>query len=272
MKWNGRRVRLVVLSGALYTTAALGVYHTWINPDQPGPVKAQSNQQPKKVVEYVSTAGADWKAVHFVSFWLGGNIEEAQNYTAKGFELPAEGPKPKKDVSVFPWGTEFVGDGKLEVMVRVNDGKSIQFLMVPMAEEGGKYGVTGVPVYVPDPGAPKARQSETIDATDDVQLKRKITAVVESFFRQYTKGTPEDMALLYADGKKRRVLSGSSVEFDSITELEVGKEKDNRVKCQVEAQFKVDGKEIPQVYELVYKKDGGRWLLEKTQPELPVIP
>src|SRR5699024_11945041 len=62
-------------------------------------------------------------------------LEEAQNYTAKGFELPAEGPKPKKDVSVFPWGTEFVGDGKLEVMVRVNDGKSIQFLMVPMAEE-----------------------------------------------------------------------------------------------------------------------------------------
>src|SRR5699024_1299576 len=54
VKWNGRRVRLVVLSGALYTTAALGVYHTWINPDQPGPVKAQSNQQPKKVVEYVS--------------------------------------------------------------------------------------------------------------------------------------------------------------------------------------------------------------------------
>ena len=61
-------------------------------------------------------------------------------------------------------------------------------------------------------------------------------SLVESFFRQYTQGTPQDLALLFSDSRPRRVLSPSlKAEYGGLERIHVSRPE--RTSCRLTPGF-----------------------------------
>ncbi|MBH8608732.1 conjugal transfer protein [Thermoactinomyces sp. CICC 10521] len=263
---NWRMVRLVASTGLIVFLAAKGAFDI-VFPHQQN-VSAEKTTENKNAPVFVeSSQGAENYAVYFTNYWLTGDMESAQKYAATGFEIPKDAPKPIKIETISPWGARSIDKNKVSVIVRVKPDKSNPiFLDVPVVVDQGRYGVIGLPNFIPQPAPANMPGDTDVNLTQDTQTRQQVEQVIESFFRQYTAGTPDDLTNLYADGKPRKVLSDLSATFLSISDLEVSDPTNNKLYARCVAHLNINGAIVPQQYEFWFEKDGNRWLIDSTNP------
>ncbi|MBH8608943.1 conjugal transfer protein [Thermoactinomyces sp. CICC 10521] len=261
---NLRKVRLVVSTSIIVALAAKGAYDIVAPPRTQ--VSAEKTNDKIAPVFVDSSQGAENYAVYFANYWLTGDIESAKRYAAKGFDVSKDLPRPIKIETIAPWGARSIEKNKVSIIVRVKPvGSNPFFVEVPVVVNQGRYGVVGLPNFIPEPAKASKPDNPDIDETQDLATKQQVEQVIESFFRQYTAGTPEDLANLYADGKSRKVL-GMNATFENISALEVSDPEDNKLYARCTARLNINGVSVPQQYEFWFEKDGNRWLIDSTNP------
>lgn len=263
-----RRVRMIVITAILLFLAAKGAYDILRPP--PAPAATGTATDKNEPVNPENRKGAENYAVYFTHFWLTGNLEEAKKFAAVGFDPPPFG-KPRKVESIIAWDMKPLGKEKVAVTVRaLLDEGQIVYLSVPVAVRQNRFGVVGLPTFVPEPVPAEAPKEKSLPQVTDSSTTREARSLVESFFRQYTKGTPQDLALLYSDSRPRRVLSPSlKAEYEGLERIEVSQPKKDELHIVARVRLTIDGEAVPQSFEFRAEKSGNRWLIKKTIPEIP---
>jgi Conjugative transposon protein TcpC len=262
---NWRKVRLIATTTALLVLSGKGAYEIVV-PDKP--IVQAENSAIKSPLNVEFAKGAENYAVYFANYWFTGDLESAKKYVAVGFEVPKEMPKPQKIETIVPWGARSLGNKEVSVTIRVKPiNQSAFFVDVPVAVDGGRYGVIGVPNYIPEPSPAKMPDEKAVQQVQDQKTKKEVERVIESFFRQYTAGTPEDLANLFVDGNPRKVLD-IQAQFVDLINLQVSEPQNDKLYAKATARFSVEGQNVPQHFEFWFKKNGNRWLIESTNPAI----
>lgn len=223
----------------------------------------------------ISVLGADQFARNFAYFYLSQDKESVKSFLADGFELKELQHLKKVQVkSVVAWGSHQEGN-KVDILVkaRVHDGESEQdvFLSVPivMGENPGEYGVYKLPSFVPPPGRPKApnpNENLSGEPLTNHPEEEKIKSIIDSFFRFYTEGESQDLALLFYDGKTktRTTFSTQQSKYSGIDNLEL-RNVGNKVQANVTIWLELQGMKALQDYTFVFVKKGDEWKIESME-------
>lgn len=268
-------VGLVVVS--VVTLAGLGVYR-FVVPEE---VKGEKGPEQVTNIQVQSSYGAAKIAEDFTYYWLSHDIQKAKQYAARGYEFPDDVLKSvekKKVISFEAIATEQTGEKMVQVTVKGivapanskdKKGRRAVFLSVPVVQgKAGAYGVYDVPTFVPDPGTAKVpsqkekKSGSFVGADEEEQIKE----FLHSFFRQYSSGQPSDLSQYFVDGKSRTTLPSK---FVSIQELDTYGKEEGRVKAVTQVLIEINGSRTLQKYELLLKKQGNNWGIEKVTPEIP---
>ncbi|PRX40455.1 conjugative transposon protein TcpC [Planifilum fimeticola] len=266
MYW--RRVRMIVITAILLFLAAKGAYDILHPPRAPAATDNANAKDAPVIPE--SRKGAENYAVYFTHFWLTGNLEEAKKFAAAGFDPPPFG-NPRKVENIIAWDMRSLGEEKVTVTVRaLLDEGQIVYLSVPVTVRQNRFGVIGLPTFVPEPTPAEAPKEKSLPQVTDSSTTRAARSLVDSFFRQYTKGTPQDLALLFSDSQPRRVLSPSlKAEYEGLERIEVSQSESDQLHIVARVRLTIDGEAVPQSFEFQAEKSGNRWLIKKTIPEIP---
>ena len=268
---NWRKIRIATTTTLMLGVVGIGAYNA-LFPPQVAPA-AQETKQPTGV-SVDSTQGAATYALYFTNYWLTGNLKEAEKYAAKGFEVPDRLPKPQKVENIITWGARSLDDNRVMVTIRARVGMDrVLWLEVPVVAERGSYGVYDVPAFAPEPGTAKRPQAPEIEPIDNQSDAAGIRQTIQSFFRNYAEGSPEDLANLFLDGKPRSVLDPSlEARFLKEGDLDISSPENGRVYVLATTPLRLENRTIPQTYEFWLKKSGSKWLIEKTNPAIPLVP
>jgi hypothetical protein len=258
---------VAIASSSVYTVAKPIIY-----PAGAQQVKKEA-QQPQFHMD--TTLGVDEFARNFAYFWLLNDKEALEAFTAQGFKLADENfqDQKKREVkNVLAWGAEQKGKNRVNILVKARvrvDGEDHNvFLSVPVAmEPGGKYGVYGIPTFVPDPGRAQAPNENVSGSLVSAETERKIKSIIDSFFRFYTQGQSKDLALLFDDGKPRTTLVAN---YAGINELELYQIDDEQVLAKTTVWLELEGIKALQSYQFVFLKKGDEWKISSTDPVIPV--
>lgn len=264
---NWRKIRITTTTTLMLGIVGVGAYNA-LFPPQVAPAAEESKQPTGVSVD--STQGAATYALYFTNYWLTGNLEEAQKYAAKGFEVPNSLPKPQKVENIITWGARSLDDHRVMVTIRARGEKDrVLWLEVPVVADRGSYGVYGIPTFVPEPGTAKQPDSPEIDSIDDRKAEAGVRQTVQSFFRNYAGGSPEDLSNLFLDSRPRMVLDLEG-EFLKGVQMEISHPKNGQVYVQADASLQIDGQVVSQTYEFWLRKSGSKWLIDKTNPVIPL--
>lgn len=259
---------MIVITSILLFLAAKGAYDILRPPMAPA---ATDNATTNKAPALLETPkGAENYAVYFTHFWLTGNLEEAKKFAAAGFDPPPFG-KSRKVENIIAWDMQPSGKEKVTVTVRaLLDEGQVVYLSVPVTVRQNRFGVIGLPTFVPEPKTAEAPKEKTLPQVTDSSTVQSARSLVESFFRQYTGGTSQDMALLFSDSRPRRVLSPSlEAEYGGLESFRVSQPDKDLLHIVARVRLKINGQAVPQTFEFRVEKSGKRWLIKKTIPEIP---
>ncbi|SDY83010.1 conjugal transfer protein [Thermoactinomyces sp. DSM 45892] len=262
MSWK-RKTRLAVTTTLLVSLVGLGIYRAV----HPGPTAVQATNE--KLPVFVDTSkGAENYGVYFVNYWLAGDLEGAKKYAASGFNVPSDRDIPKQKLEgTGPWGSRKLDDKTVAIIVRakIEKGNAV-FLEVPVMTDEGRYGVVGVPTFIPEPAPVVMKEKDSLETVQDSATQNQVKQVMDSFFRQYTSGKPVDLANLFIDGKQRKVLGMSNVVYESLDSVQIGKPENDRLIAKATAKLKYDTQVIPQPFTFTFKRNGSSWQIEATNP------
>lgn len=260
---------MIVITSILLFLASKGAYDIL----RPPPVPAATDNANTKNVSVITETrkGAENYAIYFTHFWLTGNLEEAKKFAAVGFDPPPFGEKPRKVENIIAWDMKQLEKDKMLVTIRaLLDGGQVVYLSVPVTVRQNRFGVIGLPTFVPEPKTAEAPKEKSFPQVTDPSANQAARTLVESFFRQYTGGTPQDLALLFSDSRPRSVLPPSlEAEYGGLESIQVGGPDNNRLHVVARIRLKINGQPVPQTFEFLLEKSGNRWLIEKTVPEIP---
>jgi hypothetical protein len=259
---------MIVITAILLFLAAKGAYDI-LHPPR-APAATDTDNTKSAPVQLEARRGAENYAVYFTHFWLTGNLEEAKKFAAEGFNPPAFG-KPRKVENIIAWDMKPSGKEKANVTVRaLLDEGQVVYLSVPVTVRQDRFGVIGLPNFIPEPTPAKAPKEEPLPPVTDSATTQAARSLVESFFRQYTQGTPQDLALLFSDSRPRRVLSPSlKAEYGGLERIHVSRPEKDQLQIDARVRLKIDGEAVPQTFQFQVEKSGNRWLIKKTIPEIP---
>lgn len=260
---------MIAITSVLLFLAAKGAYDI-IRPPRVPAASDTTNTQTAPVIPE-TRKGAENYAVYFTHFWLTGNLEEAKKFAAVGFNPPPFGEKPRKVENIIAWDMKQSGKEKVTVTVRaLLDKGQVVYLTVPVIVHQNRFGVVGLPTFVPEPKTAEAPKEDSLPPATDSAATQAVRSLVESFFRQYTEGTPQDLALLFSDGRPRRVLSPSlEAGYGGLESLRVSQPSSDQLHAVARVRLEIDGQPVPQTFEFRFSQSGNRWLIEKTVPEIP---
>ncbi|MCS1352812.1 conjugal transfer protein [Mechercharimyces sp. CAU 1602] len=263
-----------ILIGSLVVLAGLSIYKLL------GPDDVQGTMVEEKTVEYKvdSAYGAAKFAEDFAYYWLMHDLEKAQQYTAKGFEIPSDALTTIEKPNVLgteAWAPVHTSKTTVSVLIKglIEEGKGKEarrktvYLSVPVvAAAAGQYGVYDIPTFVPKPSAPKVPETKE-ESGETVKEKEKIQLFLDSFFRQYTSGQASDLAQYFADGKSRLPLW--EAKYNRLKSLDLLGKENGDVKANAEAIMEINGATTIQKYELILRREGEKWGLIKIHPDIP---
>ncbi|GGE28634.1 hypothetical protein GCM10011571_33410 [Marinithermofilum abyssi] len=279
-----REAKPIIVKAALWSVigfiafndAMVDVVKVYYPPPQR--LQAVAKQETPSRLKDVTIQGPDNFASRFVEVWLSGDLEAAKTYLADGFQLADDGTSIRQNVSAIPWSTKMITPHKANVVVAATvaskkKGSKPQtlFINVDVAMEGHKYGITSSPQIIPYPGNAKALKESPIKAeTDNEKIKQDIETLMDSFFRQYYYGVPNDLANFYADGKPRKTLAGYGFKYQGIQLVKVEEPKGGKAKVIASANIEREGFITVQQFELVVVQKNDRWYVESTVPNIPI--
>ena len=279
---------LIIIAVALVFVAyRLAVLPQLFPPEQ---TSGKEQEQPKVQAESQDYQGPATYASTFAYYWLSGDLQEASKYTANGYVFPENVSDPvKKEVEWSKiWAVDPIGKNKVNVVIQAfvkpagnessnensendNNSAKVVYLSVPMIFDNGKYGVYDIPTYLPPPGKASYKEENKTNAplpkTDADALRSRIRL----FLDEYYGGEPEKIAVYMNDSKPRATLRDS--ELKSIEEITVqAKSQDNlnKVLAEVICRVSIDNTEMLQKFKIDLTKSGKTWMVEKTDPYLPV--
>ncbi len=222
----------------------------------------------------------------FAYYWLSGDLQEATKYLAHGYVFPEDVVVPVQKEVLWSkiWQVNPVDKNKANVMIQAsvkpkassdsenNNSVKVVYLSVPLVFDNGKYGVYDIPTFLPAPGKATYNEEKLVNsAAIPSQEQEVIKNRVRLFLDEYYGGEAEKIAVYYKDAKPRAVLRDS--ELKSIEETYVtvpSPENLNKVDVVVIAKVLVDDVEMLQKFNISMTKDGNTWMVEKTNPNLPI--
>lgn len=278
----------IYVNAILIITAAAVVFAAYrlavlpqIFPPEP---KTQAPPPPVKI-DNVDYQGPATYASTFSYYWLTGDMEEAQKYFANGFELPENSiqlQKQEVDWSKI-WAVNPVSKNRVNVVIQArvrpvgsenseNDNNSgkVVYLSVPMFFDNGKYGVYDIPTYLPAPGKAIYQQENKVSAPISQADGNQIRDQVWRFLDEYYGGDPGKTAVYMSDGKNRVVLKNAELDKLQVEIYAVSQNDPNRVLAEATSNVKIDGVPMIQKFKLNMVKSGKTWMIEKTDPNLPL--
>lgn len=246
-----------------------------VNAVQSNPTKSQVTP-PQSIAQ---GTGAGEVARYFAFYWLMGDFENAQQYSANGFTISEDSRQGEawKVESISVWDVSGYKDPKLlkvkvKAVIKLKKGTEREvFLQVPVVRgKEGAYGVYNTPVFIPEPGRPSApsdnQKMGKVAVSDSAE--EKIPVKLNAFFDFFTNDKTDNLKLLFGDGKPRATVKGKLLQVEDPVLFGI---KKDRVLAETVAWIEIDGVKTKQNFEFVFtEKAGGDWFIDSTDPYLPI--
>lgn len=275
---------LIIIAVALVFVA----YRLAVIPQLFPPETTSGNEEVPKTpakVENQDFQGPATYASTFAFYWLSGNLEVASGYTANGYIFPENviTPVPKEVLWSKIWQVNPISKNKVNVVIQAsvkptgnseegNSSGKVVYLSVPLIFENGKYGVYDIPTFLPPPGKATYQKEELVKSPIPTQEQEAINSRIRLFLDEYYGGEPEKIAVYFKDAKPRATLRDA--ELKNLEESPfiqyTSKQNTNKVEVVVSARVSVDNVEMLQKLKVYMMKDGNTWMIEKTEPNLPL--
>lgn len=140
-----------------------------------------------------------------------------------------------------------------------------KWIQVPIITDGKGFLVNGIPTYTSKPAAANIKPVETSQEAANIEpkIKDEIKEFLNTFYKQYSTGTIEELEYLTLD-KDIRPLD-STIVFNELQNLVVLKEKDKEYTIESEALFTDNNSkaQLVQKYKMTVSKENGRWQVIK---------
>lgn len=249
---------------------------------------AQQTSADQQVQTPVKTENNDYQgpatyASTFAYYWLSGDLEVAKGYLANGYEFPENviTPVPKEVEWSKIWQVNPISKNKANVVIQAavkskddseeNSSSKVVYLSVPLLFDNGKYGVFDIPTYLPPPGKATYLEEAAPRAPLPAPEQEAINNRLKLFFDEYYGGEPEKIAVYFKDAKPRAVLRDAQLKNIVETRFElVSQDNLNKVVANVTVSANIDKVDMLQTFRVNMIKDGNIWMVEKTDPNLPI--
>lgn len=220
-------------------------------------------------------------------FWNAGN-EETRKERLKPFLAPGLDEQAGfnfKDIEwnswarmIDVWSVTEREEGRLDVLIYAETQMSKvenpeekkrvdRWLVVPIKKAGPSYVVIGTPYYVPPPEPEIKEEEEKKEERRervDMDTRDSITSFMESFWKVYTTGTPDEIQY-FIKGDKQKGLTGI-LSYRELVKIDAFKEgKTYRVECDIRFLDLSSGGEVVYPYVLQVKQEGDRWYVTNIQ-------
>ncbi|SHE96917.1 Conjugative transposon protein TcpC [Seinonella peptonophila] len=224
--------------------------------------------------------GAGTYANNFAFHWISGDLPMASKYLAVGYQFPENVATLKRQIVDWNlvWDVNVKSDKEIQIVIQAGVKATAQdqarsvYLYVPLTREpGGKYGVTGIPIYLPFPGKASYQATSKTEAHVSQPDSEAINKNVQLFLTEFYGGAPEKIGVYFADQKPRNTLkTGQLVQIRDTKLYEVQKDNPNKVMIEASVDAKVDGMQMLQSFKIYMTKNSNRWYIEKTEPYIPL--
>jgi len=139
-----------------------------------------------------------------------------------------------------------------------------KYIIVPVITDGKGFLINAIPTFTSKPDKPVMEpiKENTADVINDSNITKAVQTSLESFFKNYTTGTNEDLAF-FTNDENIRSLQGS-ITFEKIEKISVLEGKGN-LEVLVDATFieTASKAKFKQQYDLVVSKKDDRYIVEK---------
>lgn len=144
-----------------------------------------------------------------------------------------------------------------------------RWMMVPIKKAGSSYVVVGTPYYV-SPPEPEIKEEEEKKEEKgesvDSDTHDSITSFMESFWKVYTTGTPDEIQY-FIKGDRQRGLTGILGYRETVKIVAYKEDKTYRVECDIRFLDLASGGEVIYPYTLHLKQEGERWYVSNIERE-----
>lgn len=282
-------ILLIIAVSIVFAAYRLAVLPQLFPPEQTSGKEQNTNTAQFHNQDYQGPANY---ATTFAYYWLSGQLEEATKYAANGYIFPENVLSPvKKEVKWSKvWSVNPISKNKVNVVIQAlvkstgsenseensdnnnnNSSAKVVYLSVPLIFDNGKYGVYDIPTYLPPPGKASYREEKKVLASLPKADQDAIRNRVRLFLDEYFGGDPEKIAVFMNDSRPRATLKDSQLKsIEEIIIRSVSQDNFNKVVVEVLSRVAIDQVEMLQKFKIHMVKSGKTWVVEKTDPYLPI--
>jgi Conjugative transposon protein TcpC len=156
-------------------------------------------------------------------------------------------------------------DAKGKPVKGTKSGSIDKYIIVPVITDGKGFLINAIPTFTSKPEKPIMApvEEKTGEVLNDNNITKAVQTSLESFFKNYTTGTNEDLAF-FTNDESIRSLQGT-VSFEKIEKVTVYEGKSDSFEVTAEVTF-IDAAskgKFKQQYELIVSKKDDRYIVEK---------